>query len=74
MTGTKLFNLIFLLGLLLFLLVSLVQGKDTDGDGISDDLDDDDDNDGIPDAEDPDDDNDGIPDLEDDDWLGHDEM
>ncbi len=37
---------------------------DTDGDGIPDDIDNDDDNDGIPDSIDTDDDGDGIPDVD----------
>ena len=65
--------------LLALLLVDVCQisdvtaAKDTDGDGIPDDEDDDDDNDGIPDDEDPDDDNDGVLD-EDEDDDEHDEL
>merc|ERR1711953_812058 len=45
--------------------VEAAGGRDTDGDGITDDLDDDDDNDGVPDDDDMDDDGDGIPDFAD---------
>ena len=41
--------------------------RDTDGDGLPDNVDNDDDNDGIPDVTDPDDDNDGVPDHMDED-------
>merc|ERR1711942_405070 len=47
--------------------VEAAGGRDTDGDGITDDLDDDDDNDGVPDEDDMDDDGDGVPDVEDED-------
>merc|ERR1712026_186789 len=57
--------------------VEAAGGRDTDGDGITDDLDDDDDNDGVPDedddndgildVDDADDDGDGVPDVEDED-------
>merc|ERR1712047_32396 len=47
--------------------VEAAGGRDTDGDGITDDLDDDDDNDGVPDDDDMDNDGDGVADVDDED-------
>merc|ERR1711890_196839 len=61
---------ILFLGLLLAVgTLTPVQGGffDSDGDGLTDDVDDDDDNDGLKDNEDDDDDGDGIPDEDEDD-------
>merc|ERR1711890_79460 len=61
---------ILFLGLLLAVgTLTPVQGGffDSDGDSLTDDVDDDDDNDGLKDNEDDDDDGDGIPDADEDD-------
>merc|ERR1712168_943866 len=75
----KMQRVIFVLLLLTFIIGIVFSGKDltkdSDGDGLFDNVDDlDDDNDGILDIHDEDDDGDGIKDLEDSDWFGHDEI
>jgi len=77
--GTSMQRIIIVLLLLTFLIGLVFSGKDltkdSDGDGLYDNVDDlDDDNDGILDIHDEDDDGDGIKDLEDSDWYGHDEI